>query len=70
MISGNTNKYFAKRDILLITVLIFIVVVILVTYEAYQKSKTDTQDISVDIPPVLINKIDTSIFEKLKTMSE
>jgi len=70
MKSGNTNKYFAKRDILLIAALIFIVVVILVTYEAYQKSKTDTQDMSVDIPPVLINKIDTSIFEKLKKMTE
>lgn len=70
MISTQTNKYFARRDVLLIAILTFVVVVILVSYEAFQKSKIDAQDITVDVPPVLINKLDTSIFEKLKTMSE
>jgi hypothetical protein len=70
MISTQTNKYFARRDVLLIAVLTFVIVVILVSYEAFQKSKIDTQDVTVDVPPVLINKLDTSIFEKLKTMTE
>ena len=70
MIYSQSNKYFARRDVLLLAVLTFAIVVILVSYDAFQKSKIDIQDVAVDLPPVIINKLDTSIFEKLKTMTE
>ncbi len=68
--AGENNKFFARRDILLLVILTFVVVLILVFYDAFQNSKTDTSDVSLDVPPVLINKLDTAIFEKLKTMTE
>ncbi|MBP6993907.1 hypothetical protein KBB12_01570 [Candidatus Woesebacteria bacterium] len=70
MTTATVNKYFAKRDVLLLAILIFVVVIIFVSYDALQKGRIDTQDLSVDVPPVLINKIDTAIFEKLKVMTE
>jgi hypothetical protein len=68
--SNATNKYFAKRDVLLLVILMFVIVLILVIYEAFQIGKSDTADISLDVPPVLINKLDTAVFDKLKTMTE
>lgn len=70
MKTSAANKYFTKHDILLLGILIFVVVLIFVSYDAFRKSNTDTQDLTVDVPPVLINKIDTAIFDKLKTMAE
>jgi len=68
--SNVTNKYFARRDVLLLVILTFVIVLILVFYEAFQIGKSDTTDISLDVPPVLINKLDIAIFDKLKTMTE
>lgn len=66
---AETNKYFAKRDVLLLAVLMFCVVSLLVMYEAFQMSKKDTQDVTVDVPPVVIDKLDLTVFERLKTMT-
>lgn len=61
------KKLFTRQDILLLTILLFLVTILLVGYEAYRKGNQETQDVSVEIPPVVVTDLDVKIFETLRT---
>lgn len=63
-----SKKIITKQDILIIAILLFLVTIFAVGYDAYQKSKTDTQDVTVEVPPVVVNSLDIKVFDRLREM--
>ena len=65
-----SNSFFDKRDIILLAVCLFVVVLIITVYDAYQRGKVDAEKVTLDAPPVVKVDVDLSIFNKLRGMTE
>ncbi len=65
-----SNNFFDKRDVVLLAVCLFAVVLVLTVYDVYQKSKVDSEKVTLEAPPVVKLDVDLSVFKKLKEMTE
>ncbi len=65
-----SNNFFDKRDVILVSVCLFVVVLVLTLYGAYQKSQVDINQVTLEAPPVVKLDVDLSVFKKLRDMTE
>jgi len=70
MIQKEIGKLYSKQDVLIMGIVIFCMVIMAIGYDAYQKRTTDTQELTVDSPPIIINELDTKIFFRLSEMDQ
>lgn len=64
----DNRKFFNNRDVILLGVLLFSAVLLIVGYDVYQNRTGDGQTIILDVPPVVINKLDVEVFDRLGGM--
>jgi hypothetical protein len=57
-----------KYELFFILFLIFCAVIMVVVYDGFQKRTSQALDEAIEIPPIVANKIDIQIFDRLRRM--